>query len=58
MATTNNKYIIKKMVIGDYDYDTVFIEKDKVEYQVPVIKGKDLKVDTEIEIKNIFEPIK
>lgn len=57
MATTN-KYIIKKMVIGDYDYDTIFIEKDKVEYQIPVIKGKDLKENAEIEIKNIFEPIK
>jgi hypothetical protein len=42
MAVTTNKYKVKKFVSGNFDYDTLFIDVNKVEYQIPVCKGKDI----------------
>lgn len=57
MATVNDKYTIKNIVIGNFEYNTIFIEKDGEEIQIPIAKEKEVKIGSEIVIKNLFTPI-
>lgn len=54
-------YTVKDFIIGLYDYDTLIIaDKNKKEHQIPIKKGigKPELIGKEIEIKNLYTPIK
>lgn len=52
-------YKVKDFQICLYDYDTLVIDVDKKELQIPIKKGigKPELIGKDIEIKNIFMPI-
>lgn len=53
------KYKVKEFFLGIYDYDTLFVDVEGKEYQIPCKKGlfdKDI-VNKEIEIKRFDMPL-
>lgn len=52
-----SKYIIKDYQKGMYEYDTIFILKDKITYQIPIKKGLIDETVKEINIEHFDRPI-
>jgi hypothetical protein len=53
------KYKVKEFFLGIYEYDTLFIDVEGKEYQIPCKKGlfdKNI-IDKEIEIKRFDMPL-
>jgi hypothetical protein len=52
-----SKYLIKDFKEGLYEYDTIFILKDKITYQIPIKKGLIDETVKEIDIEYFDRPI-
>lgn len=58
MATVvTNKYVVEDFMIGKFDYDTVFIKKDKEVIQIPCKKNLGITKGIEIAIESFDKPI-
>lgn len=57
MANEIKTYKIKQIEEGKYDYSTLYIDVDGIEYQIPFNKSLNFKIEQDIKIENLFTPI-
>jgi hypothetical protein len=57
MAKDIIDYKITKIEEGWFDYSTLFVNVEEVEYQIPFNKSLKFEIGQEIAIDNLFTPI-